>query len=229
MYQYLFDADHKFLLTTSFDLLNEESKPGYKLTGEYEGGLLCNKCDNETIGAFESYAAKAMFGKDIPVALAPKVTNYHNGKGQNWSKCENMSYKDYKLFLLSMLWRAHISSRPMFSEIDLGPHADIIQKMILTGDPGNEEDYPIVHWTTVHNKEISKDYVLQPRMIRFESHRIHIFPISGMFMMFYVSNHKKPQVALDNTIKKDGTMTIGHIPTGQGWKFIAQYLNVGKK
>lgn len=229
MYQYLFDADHKIIVTDTYGLLDKNSKPGYKLTGEYEGEILCNKCDNEIIGQYESYSSKTIFGTNIPIEIAPKVTPYHNAKGQNWSQCENIDYNKYKLFLLSILWRAHISTRPLFKEINLGPHGEIIRQMILNGDAGEEEDYPIVHWTTVHNGAIPTDYVLQPRMIRFKAHRIHIFPISGMFILFYVSNHEKPRGVMDYTIRKNGTMIIEHIPIGQGWSFIAKYLNVGKK
>ncbi len=229
MYQYLFSEDHKFMVTASKELTKENPKFKVLPTGEYEGGILCKTCDNNILGKYETYASKTIYATDIPVSQAPIVKNYHNKEGQRWSSCVNVDYKRFKLFLLSVLWRASISTRPLFKEINLGPHQDKIKQIILNDDPGDESEYPIQMWTTAHDETIPKDFVLQPRGIKTDGHRLYIFPITGMFYLFYVSSHDKKKAILEHILKRDNTLTIFQLPVGQGRQFIAKYLKIGRK
>jgi hypothetical protein len=230
MYQYLFDEKHKFILTPSSELIKENPKTQFRPTGDYEGGILCGTCDNELIGSYETYASKTIYSKEkLPDDIAFRVTNYHNKVGQSWSQCENVDYKKFKLFLLSILWRASISTRPLFSEVDLGVHENKLKEMLFNDNPGEESDYPVQLWTTVNDEEFPKDFVIQPRKFKLDGHRVYIFPISGLFILFFVSNHAKSQGVLEQTLRKNNSLPIIHIPKGQGWTFIAKYLNIKRR
>lgn len=225
LYQYLFDEDHKFVLSKSHELLEPVKKLRFRPTGEYEGGLLCKVCDNEIIGGYESYASSTTFGNTSKPAEV-KVHNYHNGKGQSWSVCRDIDYKRFKLFLLSILWRASISTRPLFSEVNLGPHEDIIREMIFHGNAGDESDYPIQIWTTVQNNNFPKDFMFQPRGAMIKGHQDFIFPISGLFINFFVSDLPKQESILEQTIKKANTLIIQHLSREQAYGFTFKYLNL---
>jgi hypothetical protein len=224
MYQFLYDEHHKIRVTTSSEFLKKSPRSSTKSSGDYEPDILCRECDNDVIGGYESYASKAIYSKGLSVKVAPKITSFYNRKGQEWSVCENVDYKLFKLFLLSILWRASISSRPMFSSVKLGPHEETIRRMIHEGDPGKESTYPISMLTTVHEKTFPKDFVIEPRYATLHSHRVYVFPISGMFIMYYVSNHEKPEDILEHTIKKSNKMGIFHIPQMEAWAFIAKFI-----
>jgi DNA-directed RNA polymerase subunit RPC12/RpoP len=103
MYKYLFSEDHNFMVTPSKELTKE--KPKFKIlpTGEYEGGILCKTCNSEILGKYETDASKTIYATDIPISQAPKVKNYYSKQRQIWSSCENVDYKKFKLFLLSIL------------------------------------------------------------------------------------------------------------------------------
>ncbi|MET0049372.1 MAG: hypothetical protein ABW066_16470 [Sedimenticola sp.] len=58
-------------------------------------------------------------------------------------------YIKLKLFFLSVLWRASVSSQPFFRRVDLGPHEVTIRKALLDGDPGDSDWYAVclAKWT----------------------------------------------------------------------------------
>jgi len=226
MYKYLFDEKHKFILSSSEDLKKGLLKNKLRFTGDYEGGLLCSTCDRQVIGQYETYASKVIYAESIPQKMAPIVKHYFNDQGEEWSECSNIDYKRFKLFLLSILWRASISSREIFKEVKIGKHEEIIRKMIWKGDPRKESDYPIIFMTTVHDKTIPNDYVLQPRTIKLEGHHMVTFPITGMIYFFFVSSHAKPVKILKKSIKENNSIIIEHIPEGRGWEYMLKYLGV---
>ena len=126
MYQELFDKDHKIyrLKTSNTDKYSKVP------TGEYDQNILCAECDNVRIGQFEHYASKVLYGGKLAVSEFPTFINQVNPHGMKYTYCQNINYKKFKLFLLSILWRASISKRDFFSSVSLGPHEEIIRQMI---------------------------------------------------------------------------------------------------
>lgn len=113
----------------------------FKYNSEYEGGILCQDCDTSVIGKLEDYADKFLHGK-FPNQATPRIELIN---GQECVVRENdptYDYKRFKLFLLSMLWRASISSRPFFQQVRLGQKVqEDLRKMILEGKPGEPDEY----------------------------------------------------------------------------------------
>jgi hypothetical protein len=226
MYQYLFDEKHKLILSTSDDFKKEDKKIKKRNTGDYDNSILCLKCDNEVIGQYETYASKVIYGKSILPAIAPVIKNYYNAIGTEWSSVSNIDYRKFKLFLLSILWRASITKRDMFKDVNIGKHEDVLKKMIWDSDPGNEGDYPIILFTANHDKGVPRDFIMQPRTEKLYGHHIVTFPITGMMYVFFVSSHKKPDKILERTIKKNNTMMIERIPVGQGMEYFIKNLGI---
>lgn len=56
---------------------------------------------------------------------------------------EDFEYKKLKLFFISMLWRASISSHPFFSRVSLGRFEDIAKERIANRHPGDSEDFTV--------------------------------------------------------------------------------------
>lgn len=106
-------------------------------TGFYDGDILCEQCDR-AIGAWDQYGAE-VFIHELeqfkPVGDAAHVAAF--------SRAE-YDYDRLKLFLLSVLWRAGVSSRDEFKRVHLGPHADEIRRMMLAGSAGPAQRYSAV-------------------------------------------------------------------------------------
>jgi hypothetical protein len=230
MYQDLYDDKHKMI---SFNPNEYAAGDGYiknPSSGEYEGNILCSDCDNRIIGGYETYAAKVLFG-GMDICDAPSVKTIKNGE-QELTEYRQIDYKNFKLFLLSILWRAGISTRPLFNYIDLGPHSNILRKMIFEGEPGKIDDYPIFVMTFINDKEMPKDIIITPLKKRMaEGHIVYSFPIAGMIYCFYVNSklHALSQHVLDDTISPANHLNIFHIPKGSGWDFLFRYMGMKKK
>ncbi len=229
MYRELYDEKHKIILFSPYERARGEGYIKKPSTGEYESEILCAECDNNILGLYENYARKAIYGGHLPEKESPVCENFVNQHDIHFTTCKNISYSKFKIFLLSILWRASISSRPFFSDINLGPHEEIMRKMIYDGDPREVDDYPIFFMTYVNDKSIPKGLITQPSQIRTKSgHRMYVFIIGGMIYMFYVNskNHKLPEYVLSETIKPDNTMNIIHIPEDKGWNVILGYYGL---
>ena len=229
MYRHLSDDNHKLTHFNPVDLSKGEAIVKKPASGEYEGGLLCAECDNKIIGGYEDYAKKAMYGGNLPKDESPVCQNCVNQHNIKYSVCKNINYKKYKLFLLSILWRASISTRQMFNEISLGPHEEALRKMIYEGDPGKVDDYPIAMLTFIADKSVPKDLIAHPQPRRSKGgHNTNVFIISGTIYMFHVnsSQHKIPDLILNDTITPNNQMTLYHVPDGQGMDLILSFYGL---
>jgi hypothetical protein len=144
MYQELYDKNHKLISVNPKEYIKGEGHVKNPSSGDYEGDLLCCDCDNKILGTYESYASKALFGDDSKFEDLPKAENHKGNNRVQFSICKNVDYKNFKLFLLSILWRASISKRDTFQYVSLGPHEEILRKMIYKGNPGEIDEYPIL-------------------------------------------------------------------------------------
>jgi hypothetical protein len=91
---------------------------------------------------WDDYAIRILFKNKA--AFEP-VT--HGGVIRAWTLPE-YEYSPLKLFALSVLWRAHASTRPEFGRVQLGPHEPKIRGLLLNSHPGTPEEYSvhIVKW-----------------------------------------------------------------------------------
>lgn len=95
--------------------------------------LLCTKCEQQ-ISEYEQYFKEAIY------------RNKHGAKRSHDEQSfviENLEYKKIKLFFLSLLWRASISSKPEFENVSLSYNEDIIRKMIAEENPGHSSKFSI--------------------------------------------------------------------------------------
>ncbi len=229
MYQGLFDNNHKMFVFKPAERARGEGYIRRASSGEYEGGLLCQSCDNDLLGVHETYASKAIYGGRLPLYECPDFKKYVNVHGLEFSCVSNISYKKIKLFFLSILWRASISTRPLFDEIKIDEHEEVLRKMILNGDPGAVDDYPIFFATMVNDKNAPKDLVAQPQLrITKSGHTSFIFIIGGMIYLFYINANgiKMPDMILTETIKPSNEMNIYHVAPGEGWALIKKFYGL---
>ena len=46
------------------------------------------------------------------------------------------------MFHLSLLWRMSVSKHPYFKEVSLGPHEEVLRRMLLEALPGEPDQPP---------------------------------------------------------------------------------------
>ncbi len=105
--------------------------------GVYDKGIVCGECEKK-FSECDRYAAEFFLHEAFQETVLGKLN------GLETILVEKFDYALLKLFGISLLWRASVSSQSLFKRISLGPHEECIKKMIEAGDPGDEDDYSIV-------------------------------------------------------------------------------------
>ena len=95
--------------------------------------LFCEKCEQH----FNEFCEKPFKKQWIDASPLPDPWDVTDIQ---WLKVD---YTSFKLFHLSVLYRAGVSSLPTFQEVSLGPHEEKLRKQILACDAGEWWQYPI--------------------------------------------------------------------------------------
>jgi len=224
----LYDERHKLRRLTVKSIYKKVTDLISVSSGEYDKNILCATCDNEVIGQYETYAREVLFGGKFSEHELPSFSNIANEDGSNYTLCQNIDYIKFKLFLLSILWRASISIRDFFQDVDLGPEKEEqLRGMILNNNPGSENDFPIFFYTYLNDNKLSKDIIGMPNYVNNEGIETNTFLMGGIFYVFYIGNNTLNNEDIrDQTINKNNQMRILHIPQGQGWNYILGFTGL---
>ena len=155
LYRASYDEKHVFL-GVSIDP-KERTKRHQKGLREY---LLCGACEDR-LCRHETYVARLLSQIEArqPSGEEPMFFEY--------------SYPHLKLFGLSLLWRAHVSTLSMAKGVDLGTDAaETIRQMLLTDCPGGVGTFPF-SMTKLTGSEVALRIVQMPhRCGAFSEHHI---------------------------------------------------------
>lgn len=197
MYRPLYDENHKihFLTTGTNNIKKKLNK------GVYEA-LFCKECDNNIIGKYENHAAKVLFGDG--------KTEIHIEKTELGLMVREVNYTLFKLFEISLLWRAAISTRPEIKRISLGPHAENMRNMLLNEDPGEVHQYGTVIYYFPKSSRDMKDLIMPPELSekRIEGIRIYRAVFNGLLWTFLVSSHSEQYPFQNHLLSKEGVLPI---------------------
>lgn len=208
MYKGLFDEKH-FTALVKLDEMKIVSK---KPDGIYDKRILCAKCDNEIIGAYETYASKILFGGNFSKKLKPKYKVSEEPRGTR-VEVENIDYKKFKLFLISIIWRGHISNNEFFKEINLGKYAEIAREMILNGNPLDENDFETMIFFYEKNFTLTKSLV-PSRKFRMEGNICYSIHIQGVSIVYRISKGTELEYFEIGKMRKNNTTNF-HLPKGK--------------
>ena len=230
----MFDENHRLILQPFRHGLVENQEIKMPSDGEYEGGILCSECDNNLLGHYyEDYASRVMYGGQLLEHECPLFQNCISQHGIKFIKCQRVNYHKYKLFLLSILWRASISKRPFFSEVNLElEHEAEIRRMILTKDAGEVSKYPIFICTYLETQDLPKQLIAQPRLItHLTGSKFYSFMINGYFYDFYVndSSVKLPNYVTAETIKPNNELNVNILPEDRAANFVYGQFGLRKR
>ena len=84
-----------------------------------------------------------------------------------------IEYSKFKPFVLSVLWRAGVSSLDVFDQVKLGLHEEILREMILNDEPGTEGIYPFVLWPFLHQNTVQEAFIVKPIWMRLGDHNAY--------------------------------------------------------
>lgn len=145
----------------SMKIMGTESNqhPRRSQIGEYDDGIVTERGER-IFSPLDDYAAELLLER-----RGEFTTHEHNGVPVAL-EIQEYDYTALKLFVLSVLWRAAVSSRPFFSKISLGPHEKPIREAILNGDAG-DSDWYAVSLASWHDTD-ARGSILDPHKNRFD-------------------------------------------------------------
>jgi hypothetical protein len=154
-------------------------------TGEYDQ-MVCNECEQRFqpwdeyginfVRTHKSGTVGQPIGSPNPVGL---IIN-------------DIDYARLKLFVLSMLWRADASSRPIFKRIDLGNgHRGQLRQAILNGDPGSSQFFAVA--ASLFKSDIHKTFLADPHPEQYAGvDHVRFYVYGGFTFLIKVDDRDSP-------------------------------------
>lgn len=146
MYKKCYEEDHSFVQFTA----DESQYNKKRRKGIYEK-LLCRDCE-DVVKVYEDYAKKILYEMAQPYI-------YEHKKPYS---LKIYDYKIFKLFVLSLVWRASVSSQDTFELIKLGPYEEEIRLILKEGRETEVDNYPALIYQTFIGETPSDGVFLQP-------------------------------------------------------------------
>ncbi len=143
----------------------------------YREALLCRDCET-ILSKYERYVSLRWYENHLLPNQIPGDQLIIKG----------LDYARFKLFHLSVLWKASISTLNMYSEIGLGPHEENLRTMLLREEPGEEGLYSFMAEVLVSDEEnhIIHELVLQPRQTKRLESTICYFVFGGCIWYYMI-------------------------------------------
>jgi hypothetical protein len=223
MYKGLYGPEHKLV---QINLDNPKEKK-IRYSGFYQGNILCRECDSILLSGLETYVSAAIFGRgNSKTKQQIRVESIISYDGFQSERYHNLDYTKVKLFFLSIIWRAHISSQPFFSGVDLGVYGEKIRKMLLAQDAGKEDELETCLVRIKPDETMPYRSLVDFRKLKNNSNSFYVFHMDNMMYHFNISRYRKESIFEKGRVRKDGTMDIGllgnHIAKGYFKSFLGK-------
>lgn len=120
--------------------------------------LLCVECEERFNTHLEQPFRKFWIDDgalDKAVANATKIGTEHS-----IATVSGFDYRWFKLFHLSILWRFAVSEGRYAKDFSLGPHEEIIRKMLWDLHPGKQDSYPFFGKCIQHHADAKAEHAV---------------------------------------------------------------------
>lgn len=182
-----------------YQILGVDSNRAITGQGGIKERLLCEDCE-QNFSRYENYVSKTLYG-----GIELTFSKVHN---RRWL-ISGLDYNKFKLFQLSILWRASVSSQTFFESVELEKkHESNIRKMLIAKDPGPSEKYPCILVAVIFEGNAIDDLMLNPTRIMQDSHWVYRFVFGGFAWAYFVSSNSIPDKVRQYAINKNGEMIV---------------------
>lgn len=171
-----------------------------KVQSGFSEPLLCEECE-QRLSVWEAYALRILFGAEKKlqakrIGAIPETVAYRG-----------IDYQKFKLFQMSVLWRASVATHKFFGQVALGPREEQLRSMILAGDPGEVTDFGCLMARLTLNDKPMVEAVIEPTSGRMRNRRKYRFIFGSMLWEFSVS--QLPDMAsAPFMLQKSGEQTL---------------------
>lgn len=206
-YKPMYDVNHRFMqISTTPDIPTKLNQKGAR---EY---LLCDRHEQQ-FSKYERYVSQAYYYNE-----AKNIR-----QNDKLFTVENVDYSLMKLFQLSILWRASVTSLEIFGDVKLGPHEETIRQMLLAENPGKYYEYGCMQIAIIMDKnKIADGLIMPPAFFKKDGFRLCRFTFGGLIWIYVISNHNEQYPWKEFFLLDSGRLTI-HKKMFEDIKFLMDF------
>jgi len=202
LYRPLYDEIHRYRVL-------QAGKGDRKIFGQkgIRERMLCQSCETN-LSVYEGYARGVLAG-----GVEIEIQKLEGGI----AVC-GLDYAKFKLFQLSVLWRAGVARNSFFSRVELGSHSETLRQMLRAGDPGAGGDYGCILVSVLAESQLVTDLITQPTSEVVNGWPMVRFLFGGhawLFLLGQGNSHPFAKLFLDTT---------GRLEIRQGGKAVEGYV-----
>ncbi|TAH33673.1 MAG: hypothetical protein EYC62_06480 [Alphaproteobacteria bacterium] len=155
-------------------------------TGVYDNGILCAECDNQ-FSPYENHAKDILTRPIDQRYVLRDPPNVGEAIGYNPPVGD---YIQLKLFFLSILWRAAISTNQFYAHVRLGVHEKKLREMLQANDVGTVDDFSVLLSKNTDPSDIMSRTICDPVKKKIEGIRVYYFQLPDV--IFRIKADKRP-------------------------------------
>ena len=200
LYKPVYDDLHRLTVVSTgpFDKIKYEQKG-------YRERLLCYDCE-QLLSPLEDYGRRVIYGGGETETIV----------FENEIKVRNIDYKKFKLFQLSLLWRASVSRQESYIEVNLRHNEETIRKMLIAQIPGEPNHFGCFMTVLLWEENKPMDgIILSPARLHIEGHICFRFIVGACAWFFVVSRHSKDFILKDYFLRPGKELTIPFVRRDQ--------------
>ena len=126
------DGETPLLITNAAD-----RHPKRSPIGVYDKGILCEACE-ECFGPHDKYGTDCLIHK-----LDEYFSPIERGGETLAFSSDEIDQEQLKMFVLSVLWRAAVSSQEFYKSVELGPYEERLRKVLLAGKTQSSDEFAV--------------------------------------------------------------------------------------
>lgn len=201
VYRDFYDEQHTYAeFSGTADVRNRKHRKGI-----WER-ILCTGCERR-FQSYEDYACNLIFNNlSVSFPMSDGGIVFHN-----------IDYPKLKSFQLSLLWRAGVSSQPMFRHVKLGPYEEQLRQRLLSCSAVPPGDFPCTMQAIVDRGSHLKGLMMEVVPLKIDRDRSTLYPFvfGGYYCVFLVRTGIRelpPDVSLTENQLRVGQIDVSQIP-----------------
>lgn len=167
--------------------------------GVYDQAIVCNDCEN-IWREWDDYAQKLLAEEPLN-----GQARYRDAKKIAYM-VKDFDYKKLKLFFISILWRASVSSQSFFSRVSLGSFEKMAKEFITNNNPGDSEDFSVILSKFCH--PLGKQSTMDPYQYKKSGVNYCRFYLAGYIADIKVDDKPTPMPFSQITISENKPLYI---------------------
>lgn len=208
-----------------------ETNPNYRkihyFQDEYDRKILCQICENDLIGVNETYASSFFKNR----FLFPDVSIGSNTH-INLKIYSGINYIKFRLFMLSLLWRASISNLAGFKHLSFLTKDETLRKLIVNSNPGNPFEFPVIV-DQLDVEAYGYEIITMPEVGVLDSGQHFVELIAGGFLYtFLISTGNVtniPEIFSELSINETGVLFIRQMTYDATKAKICEYVGISSE